>query len=888
MFWEAKMVFIRLLSELDRKDLGLAGGKGANLGALIRAGMPVPGGFCVTTSGYRAFVDANHLGAEISRLSSEVNSADPDALEAVSDQIRALFRSGTIPPALADEICAAYAALEPAPVAVAVRSSATAEDLPDLSFAGQQDTYLNILGEAALLDGVVRCWASLWTARAIGYRARNAIRQEDVALAVVVQQMIASEASGVLFTANPLSGKRSETVIDATLGLGEALVSGQVEPDHYVVDGSQILSKTLGAKAISIRGQSGGGTVTLNENAIARQALPDAAILELARLGQQAAAHFGSPQDMEWAWAGERLYVVQSRPITSLYPLPAGLAPEPLEALFSFGMWQGMLDPYTPLGQDVLTGLVAGLARLFKVTIQPRTQRIFMESGGRLWVNITQLIQNDAGRNVLSLFIPAIDPASESILQELFKDPRLAVIRTMSLRDRWRILRGLAPVFGNTLYNLFWPESGRKRLEQTISECLEVIRARCAAAPSVAELARIFEQTELEFPKILLPHLLPGVISGQAPLQILLRVCEDTPGGPGLVLELTRGMPNNVTTEMDLELWSTAQTIRANLDGADHFTSRPPEELARDYRSGSLPAAVQKALDRFLEKYGMRGVGEIDLGRPRWREDPTSILQVMQSYLQISDPAASPQAAFERGVEKATQAQIQLNAAIKNKFKAALVGWLAGRVRALGGLRETPKFTIVRMLGNLRAAFLAWGQKLVAAGQLEQADDLFFLHNWELKEFDSAQRDWRPLIAERRADYARELRRRRTPRMMLSDGTSYYESLSSAESGANLLTGTPVSAGIVEGIVHVVLDPHGAQLAPGEILVCPATDPAWTPLFLAAGGLVMEVGGMMTHGSVVAREYGIPAVVGVSQATERLQTGQRIRVDGALGRITIL
>ena len=360
------MTSIKLLQDLDKTDLLIAGGKGANLGALIQAGLPVPPGFCVITPAYRSFVEMNKLEMEIHKILEATRMDDPASLEKASDSIRACFQRGEMSAALADEIRQAYANLHNPPGPVAVRSSATAEDLPDLSFAGQQDTYLNILGEAALLDAVIRCWASLWTARAIGYRARNQISHDEVALAVIVQQMVQSEASGVLFTANPLTGKRSETVIDATLGLGEALVSGQVEPDHYMVanSGEKILSKTLGAKGLSIQGQSGGGTVTLHHSAADRQALPDEQILALARLGQQAQTYFGSPQDMEWAWAEGRLYVVQSRPVTSLYPLPKGSAEQPLEVFLFFGAWQGMLDPFTPIGQDAFSMLVVEIGKL--------------------------------------------------------------------------------------------------------------------------------------------------------------------------------------------------------------------------------------------------------------------------------------------------------------------------------------------------------------------------------------------------------------------------------------------------------------------------------------------------------------------------------------------
>jgi pyruvate,water dikinase len=363
--------------------------------------------------------------------------------------------------------------------------------------------------------------------------------------------------------------------------------------------------------------------------------------------------------------------------------------------------------------------------------------------------------------------------------------------------------------------------------------------------------------------------------------------------GPELVMELTRGLPYNVTTEMDLALWGTAQAIRSEPETAAGLGAMGLADAVAAYRAGVLPSAAQTAIGGFLERYGMRGVGEVDLGRARWREDPTFVLQAVKSYLEI-DEAQSPAAAFRNGAAKARQAEQQLVAALGalpgGRAKSRKLRFMARRLRELGGLREFPKFALIQWMGIYREALLAFGREYAQRAALASPDDVFFLHMAELKALGSGEsRDWKALVAGRRADYAREARRKRIPRVMLSDGTTYYDEASSgAEEGGKALSGSPVSPGVAEGLARVVLDPHDAQLLPGEILVCPATDPGWTPLFLTAGALVMEVGGMMTHGSVVAREYGIPAVVGVVCATERLRTGQRLRVDGASGRITIL
>ncbi len=934
------MPYILPLTSLRRTDLSRAGGKGANLGELLAAGLPVPPGFCVLTGAYLAFVADNGLEGEIQRQCAAADAADPAALEAASSAIRTTFEAGKLAGDLAEEIRAAYcnlssaAADNAAPLPVAVRSSATAEDLPDLSFAGQQDTYLNVVGEQALLRAVVRCWASLWTARAIGYRARNAISQADVALAVVVQVMIPSEAAGVLFTANPLSGRRDQVVIDATLGLGEALVAGKVEPDHYVVEkviaapamgqgfvtsaGDQppwgVRKKYLGAKALSIRGQSGGGTQTVSEAAGDRQALPDPAILALAALGRQAAAHFGGPQDMEWSWAGEKMWIVQSRPVTSLFPLPTLRAPagepEPrgpdhLLVLFNFGTFQGVMDPITPLGRDTFFYLFSSMAGVFGAHWTPTSQTLLLEAGERLFLDLNGLMRHPLGRRAARAFLPAVEPASAQALAPYWDDPRLAMrAARWDLRTRLRLVRALGPNVLRVITNLLFPAARRRRITAKTEQVVQTVHAeRIAAEGNSLDPVRLIvfvEQTLWKLPPRMLLWLISMVVSGQAAYQGLRRLAGQLPDSDRLGLEVMRGLEHNVTTEMDLALWTTAQAIRRDPAAAAYFQSQPARTLAADYQAGRMPPAAQSALAQFMGRYGVRGVGEIDLGRRRWREDPTPVVQALISYLKIDQPEAAPEAVFARGAESGRRAVEQISTQLRRGpggwWKAPLARWLAGRVRELAGLRETPKFTIIRVLGEIRTALLAAGAVWAQAGWLERAQDVCFLRIAELKQLAlvahgtaPVDNPWRALVDERRAAYQREQRRRQVPRLVIGDGTTIYEGMGgTVQVGEKVLVGSPVSPGLVEGVAHVVLDPFSAQLAPGEILVCPGTDPAWTPLFLAAGGLVMEVGGLMTHGSVVAREYGIPAVVGVGQATQRLTTGTRIRVDGSSGTVTIL
>jgi len=888
-----------MLLPLDSSQATLeaTGGKGMNLARLVRAGFSVPDGFIVTTEGYHAFVAANDLNNVIQEQIVNLSANELESLETASSTIREHFAAGVIPVSIEDALRKAYIGLGKSGCPVAVRSSATAEDLPDLSFAGQQDTFLNVLGEDAILTAIKQCWSSLWTARAIGYRARNEIAHDDIALAVIVQLMVPSESSGVLFTANPLNGKRTEMVIDATLGLGEALVSGQVEPDQYLVQAAKgrILNKSLGSKAVAIHGQMAGGTVTINADAADQQALPDEAIANLAALGGAIQALFGTPQDVEWAWSGGKLWLLQSRPVTSLYPLFDGIEPdtEPVKAMFSFGAVQGLLEPMTPLGQDNIRAIFAGAAHLFGVDLTVESQQILFSAGERLFGDFSGLLRHPIGRRLAHNFMKFIEPESASVIGALLEDPRFQTSRHwFKFSTAKRVARFILPITAGYLSTMRHPDRARRKLQEDAETLVSDFGQRVQFAGSLAERSALHEETIADAFPYLLPRFVPVIGAGMASLNILNRFA--TGVGWDNALAVTRGLPYNVTTEMDLALWETAVAIKSDPDSRTSFLTEDAHVLAQRYLAGKLSLAAQTAVATFMRQYGMRGVAEIDLGRPRWRENPTQIMRVLNSYLQIEDPAMAPDAVFRRSQQEAEESILELEQAVRHglfgRLRAKIVRIAARRVRTLNGLRETPKFTIIRIMGLIRESLLDSGQQLVAAGALRETDDLFFLRLSEIKRLAAGESDdWQSLVAKRRQVVERENKRRQVPRILLSDGQAYYEGATVGDPALEGdFQGSPVSPGVVEGRVRVVLNPTGTQLLPGEILVCPGTDPAWTPLFLSAGGLVMEVGGLMTHGSVVAREYGIPAVVGVYQATTRLNDGQQIRVDGNSGTIILL
>jgi pyruvate,water dikinase len=875
-------------------SLARGGGKAVNLVRLAARGFPVPPGFVATTAAYDAVVAANGLGAVVATELRTVHPTDPDSLERASSLIRAAFEAATVPTDIVAAIRTALATLGDGPVAV--RSSATAEDLADASFAGQQDTYLNILGPDAVLDAVLRCWGSLWTARAIGYRVRAGIAHDDVSLAVVVQRQIASDASGVAFTADPLSGRRDRVVIDATLGLGEALVSGQVDPDHYVCTHSgRVLEETPGDKAVVTVGLPGGGTETRERSGHA-WALDDEQASGVARLAVAVDQEYGFPQDIEWAIADGTLWLLQARAITSLYELPEDInTPDELGMWGSFGAFQGMLEPITPIGQDAIFLLMRGIYRLLgaplPLDVTLASSPIVRLAGERLWIRLDLAYRTGFGHRLVPGMFGIADPATGALVASL-EEPRWEPRGGLPSGPG----RGLGGLIRKVLPGLLGsfrdPMTVRTRLEQ---ECDSLVsdtadRLRHASAVPGAEarlharIAAIHASLESAFPVLLVRFgpIMPVGVGGMAALRRL--------GGPE-ALEAIRSLDGNVTTDMDLALWRAAEKIRDDAESREAVLGKPTNEVAAAYLVGALPGVAQRALGEFLEQYGMRAVGEIDLGRPRWSDDPASAIASLQAYVGLPDDAPGPAVEFERGKEVAAAATRRLteklaSEGLRGRLQALVVKRLVRTIRGDFGARETPKFTIVKLFGMVRGALLESGRDLVQAGRLDDPYDVMYCHLGDLQQaWVLPDGDLKRRVAANKEAYAREAKRRQIPRLLLGDGRTFYEGLADVDGD---ITGSPVSPGVVEGRVRVVLSPASAGLQEGEILVCPGTDPAWTPLFLTAGGLVTEVGGMMTHGSVVAREYGIPAVVGVHAATERLVTGQRIRLDGSTGRITLL
>ncbi|MEV4183485.1 PEP/pyruvate-binding domain-containing protein [Streptosporangium canum] len=893
--------------DIDAGMLPLVGGKAANLGVLTTAGLPVPPGLCVTTEAYRRVTEQAGLEKVLDAL-AVMAAGETRALNELAGRARELVLAAPVPADIADAV------RRSAHGPVAVRSSATAEDLPHASFAGQQDTYLNVIGADAVLDAVRRCWASLWSDRAVAYRAANGIDHRAVLAAVVIQEMVQSEVAGVMFTANPVTGRRREAVIDASPGLGEAVVSGAVNPDHFVVDTAtgRITERRLGDKRLAVRSLPGGGVEHV-ETGMAGACVTDAQIRALAELGGRVEDHYGSPQDTEWAVdAGGALWLTQSRPITTLFPIPrharpagagSAVAGEPGGAriYFSFSVAQGIYAPITPMGMSAFRLLSSSAAALLGVPVTDRLDGApqFAEAAGRMFIDVTGMMRSRVGRVGLPRVLDVMEARSATVLRGLFDDPRFSVTQR-SVRPALRRLVKNAIRFripARAAQALLKPEKAHRRAERLGVR----LRAQLAAPADATALERLDHVERILGTRAvpLLPTVVPGPLAGFAMLGLAYRLLGDR-ARPGELQTVLRGLPHNVTTEMDLALWHLATRIRADREAASLLLGTPAAELADRFGGGTLPDVVDRGLKEFLAVYGVRAVAEIDLGVPRWSEDPTHVIGVLANYLRLEDPALSPDALFARGAAEAVLMIKSLSARVGG-VRGLIVRFALSRARALAGIRELPKFSMVTILAAMRAELVTIGTGLTTRGLLDSPQDIFFLTMEEVRtalttapgeSAPTAPGDaatpypatLRALVSKRREDAARERRRRHLPRVLLSDGTE-PEAVAIAAPVDGALTGTPASAGSVTGAARVVLDPVGAHLEPGEILVCPSTDPGWTPLFLTAGGLVMEMGGANSHGAVVAREYGIPAVVGVARATEHIVTGQRITLDGTSGMV---
>ncbi len=888
-FGEDRVGFVKLLSEVGREDLPAAGGKGANLGEMIKSGLPVPEGFVLLVDSYREFVESNGLEKHIEKLltglDEEANESSDRAVSAegaqilkeTTEEIKSLFAGGKIPEGVKEDIDRAYEEL--GRPEVAVRSSATAEDLPGASFAGQYSTFLNIKGEEELYDAVKNCWASLWNERAVSYRARQGIGSKDLAHGVVVQRLVDSEKSGIMFTANPVNGRRDQISLSSSWGLGEAIVSGEVEPDQWVIDkkSGRVISEYIAVKKVmTVKREGGSELADVGEQRQAAVTLNEEERSELLRLALNVEEYFGNPQDIEWAYEGGGFYLVQTRPITALFPVPELYGDEDKMRIYvNINMaWQAVKDPFTPLGFDFFEELTRDMvSRLSKG--RPKKEELdlwwFHNLAGRMFVDMTDLLRLERVQNRLkqkSLDPLDREPMTTKALVQVMEQNRDELMAGDKEKPNLRKLihTGLVAlilnVMGKALYGAFNPEKGRKKAFRIAEDTIARLEQERRSLKTVNERLKFIEDNCGSVFIGVATGFFYGALSLRA-MDRVKKMLERYGLDPALLDNAGKALPYNVTTEMGMDLLRAAKSLG---------------ERGKRAELGEIEVTA------FFDKYGHKSSFEFDVGTATWKEEPGYILDLINHYIDSKD--------YDERIERFYHEQQEAEEAIERiegELKAAggrraarRAGKMLRGYRQLFGLREVPKFYGSKAFGIFRAVMIEAGQELAGEGRLEDKMDIFYLTRQDIR----SHHDLKPLVEQKKPDYFRDLNRP-APRILTGTGESIYAVVDRVAD--NAYKGIAVSPGVYEGRVKILADPaEGGKLENGDILVTVATNPAWTPLFLRIGALVMETGGTMSHGSIVSREYSLPAVAGVANITTELKDGQKVRVNGETGIVEIL
>ncbi|WP_433620373.1 phosphoenolpyruvate synthase [Paenibacillus cellulositrophicus] len=855
--------------EIEKSQLYLVGGKGLNLGELSKIdGIQVPEGFCITTAGYQKATGQNETYHALLQQLTMLNADDRDQIGEISGKIRQTITEAEIPSDVVESVIH-YLSRFGEEHAYAVRSSATAEDLPHASFAGQQDTYLNIIGVDAILQHISKCWASLFTDRAVIYRIQNGFDHRHIYLSVIIQKMVFPQASGILFTADPMSGNRKQLSIDASFGLGEALVSGLVSADNYKVQGGEIVDKRIAAKTLAIYGRKEGGTETRQIGPAQQKAqtLTDEHIVQLERIGRQVEAYFGQPQDIEWCLADDAFYIVQSRPITTLFPIPEA-NDQDNHVYLSVGHQQMMTDPIKPLGLS------------FYLLITPAPMRT---AGGRLFIDIAPRLTTTAGREALlknlesdPLFIGAIENVIERDFVKLVPNDQTAPIPAKSNTDKPAAFENDPSIVTDLI----------QRNQASITALKQKIQMK-----SGAELFDFILEDIQELKRILFDPQSTAVFMSAINATFWINEhMNEWLGEKNAADTLSQSVPNNITSEMGLALLDVADVIRPYPEVIDYLQHVTEEHFLDELVKFDGGREAQEAIYDYLSKYGMRCTGEIDISRTRWSEKPITLVPLILSNIKNFEPHESRRK-FEQGRQEALAKEQELLNRLRQlpdgDQKADETKRMIDLVRNFIGYREYPKYGWVSRYFVYKQALLKEAERLVQAGVIHDIEDIYYLTFEELHEAVRTNMLDDRIISKRKDEY-KVYEKLTPPRVITSDGEMFRGSYKRGDLPADAILGLPVSSGVIEGRARVILSMEDAALEEGDILVTAFTDPSWTPLFVSIKGLITEVGGLMTHGAVIAREYGLPAVVGVDHATKLIKDGQRIRVNGTEGYIEIL
>jgi pyruvate,water dikinase len=884
--------------EIDRTKLAIVGGKGANLGELSRiGGIYVPEGFCIPIEVYKEVIENSE---ELNSLLDELAILKVDnrkGISAATAKIRKVIETTAVPKILDDEVTEYLQQLGERN-AYAVRSSATAEDLPTASFAGQQDTYLNIIGKESILKHISKCWASLFTDRAVTYRIQNGFDHRKIYLAVVIQKMIFPDVAGIMFTADPVTSNRKVLSIDASFGLGEALVSGLVNADNYRVREGEIIDKKVSAKKLAIYALKEGGT---REQAIelekqTTQALTDEQIVQLATVGRKIEEHFGTPQDIEWClvrdtYESYRIYIVQSRPITTLFPIPEVNDKDSdryrNHVYVSVGHQQMMTDPMKPLGLSfwLLT-----------------TRAPMRTAGGRLFIDITSMLASPVGRETLvNVTLGKSDPLIKDALTTIIQ--REDFIRSLA-PDSWndkkesipdKSSKAASPANYQTLND--YDPTIVSDLIRSSQASIEVLKQNIQTKSGQELFDFILEDLQ-QLKKIAFdPQSFGVLMTGINASFWINEKMNEWLGEKNAADLLSQSVPNNITSEMGLALLNVADVIRPYpevIDYLQHVTNDKLGLRQADFLDELVNVnggkETRAAIADYLNKYGMRCSGEIDITKTRWSEKPTTLVPVILSHIKNFEPDAGNRK-FEQGRQEALKKEQELLDRLKqlpgSEQKVRETKRMIDMVRNLSGYREYPKYAFISRYFVYKLALLKEAEKLVQGNVLLEKEDVFYLSFDEFREVVLTRKSDYEIINKRKEEY-KAYEKLTPPRVMTSDGEIISGTYKRGDLPAEAIAGLAVSSGVIEGRARVILAMEDADIEDGDILVTTFTDPSWTPLFVSIKGLITEVGGLMTHGAIIAREYGLPAVVGVENATRLIRDGQRIRVNGTDGYIEIL
>ncbi|MBF7152771.1 phosphoenolpyruvate synthase [Bacillus albus] len=865
--------FVLDFQEIENTQLSLVGGKGLNLGELSSVqGIQVPEGFCVTAAGYEKAIEQNEELQTLLQQLTKLKKEERAQVGEMSKKIREVIMAVEIPSDVVEAVTH-YLSRFGNEHAYAVRSSATAEDLPYASFAGQQDTYLNIIGEEAVLQHVRKCWASLFTERAVTYRMQNGFEHNQVSICVVVQKMVFPEASGILFTADPVTSNRKVLSIDASFGLGEALVSGLVSADNYKVKEGEITETMIATKKIAIYAVKEGGTETKQIDPAQQklQTLSEQQILQLASIGRQIEAYFGCPQDIEWCLAHNTFYIVQSRPITTLYPIPEE-NDGGNHVYISVGHQQMMTDAMKPLGLS-----------FFLLT----TNAPMRKAGGRLFVDATQQLASPASRDYLINTLGKSDPLVRDALTTIIERDNFITLLPDDEKEKI-VSKNKQPA--NSQPEIENDPAIVTNLIQNSEASIKELKRNMQTKLGTDVLDFILEDIQ-QLKKVLFnPQSIAIIMAGMNASTWINEKMEQWLGEKNAADTLSQSVQNNITSEMGLALMDVADVIRPYPEVITYFQHVEDGSFLDELVTFKGGEKARDAIFAFLDKYGMRCSGEIDITKTRWSEKPTTIVPMILNNIRDFEADASKRK-FEEGLQEALKKEEELIERIQHlpdsKQKVEETKRMIRNIRNCIGYREYPKYGMINRYFIYKQALLKEAEQLVQSGVIREVDDIYYLTFEELHEVVRTSKLDYELIQKQKNDY--KLYEKLTPpRIMTSDGEIVTGKYKRENLPADAIVGLPVSSGVIEGRARVILNMEEANLEEGDILVTAFTDPGWTPLFVSIKGLVTEVGGLMTHGAVIAREYGLPAVVGVENATKLIKDGQRIRVHGTEGYIEVL